>query len=243
MGDDNEFVDEEGVRSAYVPVDGQGPVEYGFQYGVRHLLTDLVEQDLWDRPPLLAIVVQAEESMPREELLAHALEHAPQEVRDRIEDGTARLGGLEMGFHPLDIPDTIWALAPVPDTIEAMAMAIREGISGIEAPPEGVRIAGLLLATEAWALRADKLPEGEREEAQRLAQEGDLAEHPNRVEIRMVYGVDRAGYRYSACQARGDDEIDEVVNGPGITGQLRMAGRVPEVLEQFLAAIVGEPAL
>lgn len=139
--------------------------------------------------------------------------------------------------RPVPVPDALWAAGTPPRVLARMADGLGEFSSLLSAAaPEGLH--GAAFRCEAWAVESGK-PGTERESevsAASLARKLHL--HPDRVESRCVYAVDRAGITYSAMQARGEDEVRRAVSYPK-PGRPELDGIIPEALDRLVTALLG----
>lgn len=218
--------------------DGIGPIEHVILHGAKAVLADAAERDEWDVAPRLIAMAQGpvltEEHLPDE-----ARETLPEEVREALRNGQM---GQQMLFHQLDINPEVWTTGEAAQVLGKLAKYAEKH------PPnfgllndDELRLIGLLFVSEAWMVKA----RGEEMDAAReYARERHLSTHPDRVEIRMVYAVDTAGYQYMLNQERGSEVVDEHVQGPGLGDQRqRVAGEIPDALTKLLDAIVPQETL
>lgn len=233
---------DEGKATA-VP-EGTGPLEYGFMYGVRDLMEQANAMGEWDQAPALILVGQQGGIDPeaREHIPEDVWAELPEELRARIESGEARLGSLDLTSAPVEIPDEIWGLRPAAEVISILATMVGNGEGVTMQTPDDIRIIGVMLVSEAWALRAQDMTPEEIERAKEMTSDGSINTHPNRVEVRTVVGVDLAGFIYHLSHLRDTGEQEELIDGPGIDGP-SLSGAIPDALREFLHAVVGEPEL
>lgn len=229
--------------STAVP-EGTGPLEYGFMYGVRDLMAQANATGEWDLPPALILVGQQGGIDPDaiEHIPADVWAELPEDLRERIKSGQANLKSLDMTSAQVDIPDEVWGMRPAAEVISIVAAMVRNGEGVSVQTPDDIRILGVMLVSEAWALRAEDMTPEELAQAQEMTTNGEINSHPNRVEIRTVVGVDLAGYIYHLTHVRDTGEQDELIDGPGMDGP-RLQGAIPDALTEFLHAVVGEPAV
>jgi hypothetical protein len=99
---------------------------------------------------------------------------------------------------------------------------------------------GMAFRHEGWEVVTDD-PHRNRFQARRvaeLANEHKLSTHPQRVEIRLMYAVDRAGITYAIQQARGSAEPDRALIFPGSTDALS-TGTVVDSLDLMVTTLTG----
>lgn len=221
-----------GTDEAYIRIgddDGVGPIERVIAHGARLLLERLDETGQWDLPPDLYAVAQG----PALTADGQIPEDVPDDIREDISSGMI---GQQLEFAPLSLNPEVWTTAPPAEVLTKLARYARKHPPRLEdALSDGARIIGLLFASEAWAVIGPDDPDRVKD----AARNRNLHQHPDRVELRLVYGVDRAGYHYSARQSRGSDEIAEHIQGPGLDddGLERMSGEIPDALEDLLSAL------
>lgn len=211
--------------------DGVGPIEHVILHGAKTVLQRTMEADEWDLAPgLIAMAQSPIESV--DDLPDDAREGLPDELRELLDGGH---NGQVMQFVPFNLNPEVWTTGEPAVVLKKLARFAAKH------PPdlglgESDRLIGLLFVSEAWML---KVPHGmDREEAMRAAGNRDLSTHPDRVEIRMVYGVDTAGFQYAISQVRGSAEPEtEHVQGPGMQAKERFVGDIPDGLEALLQAL------
>lgn len=236
MTDDEHFIKIENE-------DGVGPIEHVILHGARLVMNDANENDLWDQPPALWAVVQGQLHADPDGLP----EGMPEEMRREIVEYGAL--GQMLGFSPLAINPEAWATGPVARVLSKLARWATKHPPRLEEDLEpGQRIIGLLFMSEAWMLATRDLDENDTQDTVAAAHRGELHLDPRRIEIRMVYGVDLAGYSYAIQHKRDSDEPDmETINGPGVPkegrGRLQMVGEIPDALTLLLSALTPEDSL
>lgn len=227
---------------AYVKIgneDGVGPVEHVILHGARLLMKDANETGEWDQPPGLWAVTQA----PMLVDLDNLPEEIPEDLREEIASGAV---GQRLGFSPLEISDQVWTMAPPATVLSRLARYAVKHPPRLETALEGEeRIIGLLFMSEAWMVAGPVGPVDDDDDVREAGARGELHKHPDRIEIRLVYGVDRAGYQYAIRQARGHDELSESVQGPGIDPgpQGHLEGHIPDAMVELLAVLAPEDTL
>lgn len=206
---------------------GDGDVlNYGVELGVRQILAHYIERDEWDLPPAVYYVTHSP-SLSGDELPPETLAKMPADMRDAIDSGHARFAGLYLSFAQMPIPERLWGIAPPDELLHALAHALDE--HGDDAPigvlPSGTRLLGVLFAGEAWGLAR------ETPDVDKIAP-GDVSTHPDRMECRIVIGVDTAGFAYIGEQIRGEDEPKvDTANVDDI------GGKMPHILRELLEAL------
>lgn len=147
------------------------------------------------------------------------------------------LEGGKCRASALPVPDEMWALDAPPRMLSRMADGLGE-FSGLlsSVAPEG--LFGAAFRCEAWVVAGGK-PGSERErEVTAASQARRLHVHPDRVESRCMYGVDRTGNTYSATQARGDGEVKRSVSYRK-PGRPDFDGIIPSALDRLVMTLLG----
>lgn len=137
----------------------------------------------------------------------------------------------------LPLPDEIWAIDAPPRVLAQLADGAGE-LSGLlsAVAPEGLH--GAAFRCEAWVVEAGT-PGTERYSEVTAASMGRrLDTHPDRVESRCMYGVDRAGNTYSATQARGEADVKQSVSYRK-PGRPDFSGIIPNALDRLVMAALG----
>ena len=169
-----------------------------------------------------------------------------QSVQTNVWDASPELGillrrqtsfGLLCVITPIEI-DEVWHVAPVPDVLRAFARALRH-----RAAPQvladvapGWEFAGVSLFTEGWMLSGDVT---DRAEMESWTATHNIKDHPDRIEVKMLSAVDRAGMHYLVQHARGAARSETsfvATRGHGDSNEL--GGRVPEALDSILDALL-----
>jgi hypothetical protein len=104
------------------------------------------------------------------------------------------------------------------------------------AAPEGLH--GAAFRCEAWAVAGGKPGTERASEVMAASMARKLHLHPDRVESRCVYAVDRAGTTYSVMQARGEDEVKRAVSYRK-PGRAEVSGIIPCALDRIVTAVLG----
>jgi len=102
--------------------------------------------------------------------------------------------------------------------------------------PEGLHGAGF--RCEAWAVTGAKAGTRREREVTAAARARRLHVHPDRIESRCMYAVDRAGITYSAMQARGESEVKRSVSYPR-AGEPGFSGIIPDALDRLVMGLLG----
>jgi len=151
------------------------------------------------------------------------------------------LFGLSMGrphLHRMDVPDEVWGLTRPPLVLEQVAAEAehRTGMLAAVAPPD-LHAAGF--CCETWSMRDETVP-GTPEHARldAAARAHRLHRHPDRIESRTMWVVDRAGITYMATWPRGESAPHRYTDFPG-AGRDRARGAVPETLDRLVQALLG----
>jgi hypothetical protein len=147
---------------------------------------------------------------------------------------TIRMSRGQCRLATVPVPRDWWASghpAEVLDAVAGLAASVR-GIPGIRMRPD---VYGIAFFFRGWDLPWDDLsPEGHQQAV------ADLAAHrvqgrPDRIEFRILAGVDRTGTTYEIRQQRGRPEVHQAVFAPG-RGRV---GAVPGALCRVTAALTG----
>jgi hypothetical protein len=165
------------------------------------------------------------------------------EVRGRTEWDEAPglyfmyLSGGGCVLRPLPVPDGIWARDRPPRVLSAMASGLGD-FSGLlqRVAPEGLH--GAAFRCEAWCVTGGKPGSARAAEVTAASRARLLHLHPDRVEARNMFAVDRAGITYSAMQARGDAEVRTQVHYPRPGGPA-ITGTIPAALDRLVTALLG----
>jgi hypothetical protein len=185
------------------------PIAAGTLAWLEHYLARAVDTGIWDAPPELSVITRRE--------FAGGLLHAAT---------PAHLG-------------MVWPMAPVPNVLQTVARALRMPDSPplFDTPPgPGWDIFAVALFTEGWTfdMERDDYTDEHRRELAKWTRTHQISDHPERVEMKMLTAADRAGLRYSVQHHRGADS-------PGVSmvaGPDQVGGRVPEALDDILAALL-----
>jgi hypothetical protein len=186
-------------------------------------------------------------------LLAREVEHrtawdeAPQLYRLHLNSAVPRLA-------PFLIPPAIWEMDRPPEVLTWLAGLFDANRALM---PSIADLHGMAYRDEGWEVAPgspDVRSEAARAEmrrAHKLALDHQLNTHPRRVEVRMMYAVDRAGITYSANLRRGARRAETTVVFPGgravIDGKpvpydAQPTGAILSALDQMVASLTGIPA-
>jgi hypothetical protein len=157
----------------------------------------------------------------------------------------------------VDVPLLFWRAGRAPDVLEKLAVSL--AVAGVAPnPPPGWVVHGAAFRHEGWWVDVDMkhdLPAAKHAAA--LAAEHRLVDHPQRVEIRQMYAVDRAGITYSSTQYRGEGAAETMISYPtgravahgphveealgGTTGPMKVqpTGAVVEALDLIVSVLTG----
>jgi hypothetical protein len=143
----------------------------------------------------------------------------------------------ECHARQVPVPDAIWGIDAPPRVLARLADGAGE-FSGLlrSAAPEGLH--GAAFRCEAWAVAGGKPGTDREREVTAASRARRLHVHPDRVESRCMYAVDRAGITYSAMQARGEAEVQRSVSYPR-PGRADFAGIIPEALDRLVMSLLG----
>jgi hypothetical protein len=147
------------------------------------------------------------------------------------------LEGGRCRARPLPVPDFMWEIDAPPRVLSRMADGLGE-VGGLLASvaPEGLH--GAAFRCEAWAVDAGMPGTERRSEVSAASMARQLHVHPDRVESRCMYAVDRAGITYSAMRAKGSDEVKRSVSYPK-PGKPGFSGIIPNALDRLVTALLG----
>ena len=130
---------------------------------------------------------------------------------------------FDMGHRPTDV------LAGLAREVAAQQDALRRAV------PSG--LIGLAFFCEAWAVTV-AANAAEWDAAARAAAAGAVPQHPDRVEQRMIYAVERGGRRFLVSQNRGEP-VETSVEHPDDPAGPRNFGPAADALGAFLSAMLG----
>lgn len=140
---------------------------------------------------------------------------------------------------PLPIPEDVWErFAPYQVLGISAELITKAPMMDLE---EGVLdILGLAFFCEGWALKAKNTDEEATRAVQEYAEHHSIADHPDRIEVKMVSAVTPDGMRYFSTYERGDTEAMEmVVQHKDDTGKKQIDGRIFEALEALIEGLIG----
>ena len=163
------------------------------------------------------------------------------EIKSRTEwDEPPQLSTLYAGagqprLAKIPLPDEAWAAAGPAEVLTAVADAVTKGAPILQTVvPAGLY--GVAFRCEAWQLTGVPGTEHARQ-AMRDARAHRLKTRPDRIEIRSIFAVDRAGVNYVAVQERGRDDVLRDIRYPK-PGQ-EPSGAIPDALDRLVAAFLG----
>ena len=168
--------------------------------------------------------------------LAREVEHRaewdepPQVYRVHVKSGRPRL-------VELPVPVMVWNAARPPEVLERLVDAMRH--TGFKPPPWTERdgeLYGMAFRHEGWWVETKPGTMAHAHAAQ-MGSEHQLHRHPQRVEIRMMYAVDRNQITYAITQYRADPQTpaEQLIAYPDGRGE----GFGPKV-EELLASMGAE---
>lgn len=150
---------------------------------------------------------------------------------------TMYLKAGECRLRQLPVPEPFWSADAPPRVLARIADCLGEFTWLLQsAAPEGLH--GAAFRCEAWAVDAGLPGTERRSEVSAASMAKQLHVHPDRVESRCLYAVDRAGITYSALQARGDAEVRRGVSYPK-PGKASVSGIIPTALDRLVTAFLG----
>ena len=150
-----------------------------------------------------------------------------------VESGRCRLSQIPL-------PEMVWVLDEPPRVLADFANGVASG------RPEEVRLLqaavppslyGAAFRCEAWEIDGGKPGTEQRRRGIADAQARRLKDRPDRIEIRSIYGVDRAGVTYAVVQRRGETDTRRSIAYPK-PGH-GFAGTIPNALDRLVTAFLG----
>jgi hypothetical protein len=147
------------------------------------------------------------------------------------------LDGGKARISQASVPEFLWSADAPPRVLARIADSLGE-FSGLlsAVAPEGLH--GAAFRCEAWVVDAGKPGTERRSEVSAEAMAKRLDVHPDRVESRCMYAVDRAGATYSVTQAKGDPEVKRSVSYRK-PGSPDFTGIIPNALDRLVTALLG----
>lgn len=151
-----------------------------------------------------------------------------------------RVGAGQCEVRPIPLPTAVWASGPPAEVLRQMAADLKGGPAHVDVLRRHVPadLYGCAFRAEAWGVQA-RTGTPEAAECLAAARARRLASHPDRIEIRTVWAVDRAGISYDAMQERGSDEVTSRVVYPSPGSPEGFAGTVFEALDDLVTALLG----
>ena len=148
-----------------------------------------------------------------------------------------RVDGGECEVRPLQVPEHYWAAAPPGHVLSALADGMGQ-FSGLlrSAAPEGLY--GAAFRCEMWEVRTGLPGTEDHDRAEAMAHERRLYTHPDRVETRSIWAVDRGGASYDVTLERESGEVRRLVTYPK-PGAPGFQGVVPDALDRLVTALLG----
>jgi hypothetical protein len=143
-------------------------------------------------------------------------------------DGKPHL--VDMGLHVWQAADTQTVLGTLAAMMAAGSYRARPG------DPAG-ELVGMAFRNEAVWVEDDPDDAHAMHTTSKLAGEGRLWQHPRRVDISVMVGVDRHGVTYQVIHKRGgSDEAAAIIPG---RGDMQAAGAIVEALDAMVATLCG----
>lgn len=147
---------------------------------------------------------------------------------------TMYVEGGRCHLRVLPVPDRLWfggtperVMLHLAGRLDMFAPALRRAAQG--------GLYGMAFRSETWHVRN---PEDDpAAQAAAAAFPGPLAEHPDRIEARQIYAVDRAGVTYTNWTDRETGIEADIIILPGQAGNL--AGDVLDALDRMVTATLG----
>jgi hypothetical protein len=156
---------------------------------------------------------------------------------------------------PFMVPLAIWDMDRPPEVLAYLAHLFDLNRALMPDTPD---LHGMAFRHEGWEVLHEGLDLAHSEadrakvrEAHELALDHRLVTHPQRVEVRMMYAVDRAGITYQAIVRRGQPRAETLVAFPGgravldgqpVSDEMEPTGAVLDALDQMVATLTGIPA-
>jgi hypothetical protein len=141
---------------------------------------------------------------------------------------------------PVRIPLPLWESGRTPDVLENIA----DMLTDPRFRPRSVDLHGMAFRHEGWEVIIDDPRDpANRAEAERISEmskEHTLHTRPDRIEVRMMYAVDRAQITYQAHMTRGDAKASSIISYPG-NPAMQMTGSVLQALDSMVASLTGIP--
>ena len=146
---------------------------------------------------------------------------------------------LERGrpkLRQVGIPDLMWALDRPPAVLGRIAVTMAAGRYRSPWPD----LFGMAVRHEGWKVEVDPdAPDAKRVSRHVAAQSREHLLHtrPDRIEARMFYAVDRAGWTYQAEQKRGQLRAERMAVPPA--SDPTITGAVVDALDLMVATMLG----
>jgi hypothetical protein len=153
----------------------------------------------------------------------------PQLYRLHVSSGVPRL-------VPVRIPLPMWEMARPPEVLAFIADGMADhGLRNHEAD-----LHGMAFRHEGWLVEVEEPATLGRAEVRRtheMALDHTLNTHPDRIEVRMLYAVDRAGITYATEVRRGADHARCLVVYPSTDPEVVPTGSVLDALDSMVQTL------
>jgi hypothetical protein len=139
-------------------------------------------------------------------------------------------------LRQVGLPDFTWSLDRPPAVLERIAVMMAAGRYRSPWPD----LFGMAVRHEGWKVEVDPTLPGAKATSRRAAaqsREHTLHTRPDRIEARMFYGVDRAGWTYQAEQKRGQLRAERMAVPP--LSDPTITGAVVDALDLMVATLLG----
>jgi hypothetical protein len=149
---------------------------------------------------------------------------------------TIRLQAGRCDLLPVALPVRAWTRGHPPDVLRSLAAAAAQAVRepGYRAP---AGLYGAAFRFEGWDLPWDRMSREQFRQGMIDASAGRIHARPDRIEVRILHGLDMAGITYVARQQRGQPQVHAEICR---AGQDRgYAGVIPDTLSLVVTALAG----
>jgi hypothetical protein len=153
------------------------------------------------------------------------------------EPGLYRIHQLDGVPHLVDMGLHVWQEASAQDVLGTLAAMMAAGSFRARPGDPAGELVGMAFRNEAVWVEDDPADAHAMHTTGKLAGEGRLWQHPRRVDISVMIGVDRHGVTYQVIHKRGgSDEAAAIIPG---RQDMQAAGAIPEALDAMVATLCG----